>query len=104
MVAERMEELPPLSVSVLTRLGMLAECVQAGRPITYLKEGSSRAQWGIARAFTREGGGFLAENEDVRLGFVWMSGGTHFGEVWVPVMELVEGIATGNVALDYRGE
>lgn len=90
----------PLTVGDLTLLGELATTVQHGKPITRLIDGET--QWGIARAFTREGGGFLASHEDVRDGFVWVSGGSGLFERWWPVSELLAGLQTGEVALDYR--
>lgn len=91
----------PLTLSDLGHLSMLAAAVGAGQPITYLGN-EGQTHWGIARAFTHDGGGFLGASEDVRDGFVWLSGGSHFGEVWVPVSELLSGLAEGRVALDYR--
>ena len=91
----------PLTIPELTTLSMLAECVQAGQPITRVTAAGD-TEWGIARAFTRDGGGFLTTDEDVRDGFVWISGGSGLFERWWPVKELVEGIRDGDVALNYR--
>lgn len=91
----------PLSVGDLALLRMLATAVEAEQPITYLDE-LGHTRWGIARAFTHEDGGFLGDSEDVREGFVWLSGGTHFGEAFYPVQALVDGLREGRVALDYR--
>ena len=89
----------PLTVSVLTRLGMLAEAVERGQVIAWMTEGGT-VHYGVARAFTRDGGGLLL-GEDVRDGFVWISGGDGLMERWLPVADLVAGLAEGRVALDY---
>jgi hypothetical protein len=90
----------PLTVSQLTVLGMLAEAVQTGRKMARLVDGE--VEWGIARAFTREGGGFLSGGDDVRDGFVWISGGNRFTERWWPVAELLERFDRGEVSFDYE--
>jgi hypothetical protein len=88
----------PLTVSTLTRLGMLAEAVERKQPITrLLPDGNTVTK--VARAFTHDGGGFLGRDDDVRDAFVWVSGMT---EEWWPVSELLDGIREGAVALNYR--
>lgn len=90
-----------LNLAELWLLADLASTVAASKPITYLPD-DGQARWGIARAFTHDGGGFLGPGDDVREAFVWLSGGTHFGEVWLPVSELLKGLREGRVALDHR--
>lgn len=87
-----------LTLSQLNRLAMLAEAVGDGRRIARLHD-DGIVQSGVARAFTRDGGGFPGETEDIRDVFVWVSGIT---ESWWPVAELVDGIANGTVSLDWR--
>lgn len=86
-----------LTLSELNRLAMLAEAVGEGRRIARLHDGL--VQSGVARAFTREGGGFLTPDDDIRDGFVWVSGIT---ESWWPVTELANGIDKGTVSLDWK--
>lgn len=86
-----------LSVSILTRLGMLAETVQQGQRITRLLPNGDLSTK-VARAFTLDGGGFLGREDDVRDAYVWVSGMT---EEWWPVSELLDGIKDGTVALNY---
>lgn len=87
-----------LTLSDLTRLGMLAEAVEEGRRIARMQEDGT-VQSGVARAFAHDGGGFLTPADDVRDGFVWVSGIT---ESWWPVAELADGIAKGTVSLDWK--
>lgn len=90
-----------LNMSTVLKLAELAHTVHAGQPITWLED-DGRVSWGIARAFTHEGGGFLGASDDVRDGFVWLSGGSSFVERWVPVSRFLAGLADGSVSLDYR--
>ena len=88
----------PLTVHTLRKLRDLADAVYAGQPITReLPDGTILT--GVARAFTRDGGGFLGPDEDVRDGYVWFSGAI---ESWWPVAELLDGLDNGTVALNYR--
>lgn len=90
----------PLTVAQLTHLASLARCVQAGHPITRVNAAGD-TEWGIARAFAHDGGGFLTDRDDVRDSFVWISAGSSLMERWWPVAELVEGLSAGTVALNY---
>lgn len=91
--------LPPLSVHALRNLAELGDAVYAGKCIAWLD--GTTTHWGVARAFTRDGGGFLLPHEDVREAFVWISGGDSLGERWVPVALLAEAIADNRASLDY---
>lgn len=89
----------PLNVATLHRLAGLARCVEGGKPITRVV--GEHTVYGIARAFTHEGGGFLGADDDVREAYVWMSGGSLFSEQWWPVYKLLAGLEDGTVALNY---
>lgn len=91
----------PLNVDTVLHLGQLAETVLAGQPITWL-DGDRTEHWGIARAFTHDGGGFLGGMDDIRDGFVWISVGDSLFERWIPVATLLEGMRWGLVALNSR--
>jgi hypothetical protein len=88
----------PLTLHALRQLASLADCVFAGQPITRVLD-DGEAFTGTARAFTRLGGGFLDSTEDIRDGYVWISG---LFEQWWPVSELLAGLDNGTVALNYR--
>lgn len=92
-----------LTVHQLTVLGLLAEAVEQGRKIARMI-GDGEVEWGIARALTRDGGGFLTGADDVRDGFIWVSGGNRLGERWWPVAELVERFDRGEVSFDHHPE
>lgn len=89
----------PLTVSTLTALGLLADAVERGNKIARILPGGD-VEWGVARAFTHDGGGFLG-NDDVRDGFVWVSGGNRLTERWWPVAELLPGVHSGEVSTNY---
>jgi hypothetical protein len=88
----------PLTLHALRQLAALADCVYAGQPITRELPGGTVVT-GVGRAFTRDGGGFLGPEEDVRDGYVHVSGIT---EQWWPVADLLDGIGNGTVALNYQ--
>lgn len=90
----------PLTVSVLTSLNMIGDAVDNGRRIARMGQ-DGEIEWGIARAFTHDGGGFLTGTDDVRDGFVWVSGGNRYTERWWPIAELATGLREGRVSLDY---
>jgi hypothetical protein len=93
-----------LTVHQLSVLGLLAEAVEQGRKIArQVDSADGEPEWGIARAFTREGGThFLTSADDVRDGFIWVSGGNRFTERWWPVAGLLEQFERGEVSLDWR--
>lgn len=88
-----------LDIHQLTILSMIGEAVDQGRTIARWNDGN--VEWGIARAFTRDGGGFLTSTDDVREGFIWISGGNRFTERWWPVAELLTGFDRCEVSLNY---
>lgn len=90
----------PLTVSALTRLGMIAEAVEQGRKVARLTP-EGEVEWGVARALTRDGGGFLTGADDVRDGYVWVSAGNRLFERWWPVSDLLAAFDRGGVSLDY---
>lgn len=88
----------PLTEHDVRNLAALGDAVLHGQPITRLSpDGDVTTK--IARAFAHDGGGFLTAKDDIRDGFVWVSGLT---EEWWPVAELIEGMDQGTVALNYR--
>lgn len=87
-----------LSVGDAVRLGEIVEaCIQC-QPVTFLEESGRIASY-VARAITDAGGAHLGSGVDVRDGFVWLSG---IFERFVPVMEVMEGVKNGTVALNDR--
>jgi hypothetical protein len=90
-----------LDISTARHLAALIGTVDHGKPITHTTA-DGRVQWGVARAFTHSNGGFLSADDDVLAAFVWLSGGSVLWERWVPVADLLSGLAAGTVALDYR--
>lgn len=91
----------PLTVAVLVRLGMLGEAVERNSHIAWLNENFDRCT-AIARAFTKEDGGFL-HGEDVRDGFVWLTRTDTGMTEFKPVKEMLELFERGELALDYKG-
>lgn len=90
-----------LTVAQLTRLGMIAEAVEQGRRIARLLP-DGEIEWGIARAFTHDGGGFLSGADDVRDGFIWVSAGNRLSERWWSVSDLLLAFDRGEVSLGYE--
>lgn len=90
-----------LTVRLARALGNLADVVHLGRPITRMGP-SGEPEWGVARAFTHDGGGFLTDADDIRDGYVWISGGSGLFERWWKVSELLEAYLAGEAAFDYK--
>lgn len=76
----------PLTVATLTRLATLASAVQRCARVRWLAYDDGPVLEGVARCFAHNGGGFLNEHEDVRDGFVHISGP---GECWLPVSDVL---------------
>jgi hypothetical protein len=81
---------------------MLLDCVQNDKPITWLADGEShRTITGVARAVCKDktGAAFLSNEDDVRDGYLWLSGNL---EHFLPVRECLHMIREGEMALNYR--
>lgn len=92
----------PLNVHDLTVLGMIGEAIDNSRMIARWDATSNVPEYGMARAFAHDGGGFLTRDDDVRDGCVWVSAGNRYTERWWPVADLMAGFDRGEVSLDYQ--
>jgi hypothetical protein len=54
---------------------------------------------GVARCIAHDGGGLLRADEDVRDGFLHVSG---MGEHWLPVRQIMAKVSVGTFAVDER--
>lgn len=78
----------PLTISQATYLATLLTACQSNARVKWAVDGDTdRILDGVARAITHEGGGFLSRDEDVRDGYVWISGTF---EHWLPVRDVLD--------------
>jgi hypothetical protein len=87
----------PLTFRQMSELQALMPAVQGCRPVRWLVDDTNVLCEGTARAITHIGGGFLNADEDIRDGFVWISGTM---EHWLPVREVMAKISKGEFAID----
>jgi hypothetical protein len=86
-----------LTMSNLIALGEIVRAAQGTRPIRWSTDGGATICEGIARAITHDGGNFLSGEDDVRDGYLWVSG---IFERWIPVRDLMPLVNTGLFAID----
>ena len=91
-----------LTLDDAARLGDLIRAVETGAKLRYYPFGADSADQpatGVLRAFTREGGGFIDSDSDVRGAYVHVSG---MFERWYPVGDLIRALANmdGRYGLD----
>lgn len=86
----------PVSVSDVLALHTIINAATGTKRVRWL-DGNNDLHEGVARAIAHDGGGFLSEGEDVRDGFLHVSGTI---ETWVPVAWLVDKVKATMFAVD----
>lgn len=76
-----------VSVADVHALAVIVGAASEGSRVTWMLDGSDHAVSGVARAIAHEGGGFLTDHDDVRDGFLHVSGTV---EVWLPITQLID--------------
>lgn len=80
-----------------TALQTIIGAVQGNKKIRWSFDGGQHIQEGVARALTRNGGGFIDADSDLRDAYVWIS--STF-ESWVLLTDLIPLVSAGCFGVD----
>lgn len=89
----------PLTIADVLDLNVILTAAQRCSHIRWLNRESGAICEGVARCIAHDQGGFLSADEDVRDGFLHVSG---IGEQWIPVGDLMKLVREGGFAVDDR--
>lgn len=85
----------PFTIRDAVAVNKIIDAAQRCAHVRWLDDGDIAE--GVARCIAHDGGGFLGGDEDVRDGFLHVSGIT---ERWLPVVDLIGMVARGEFAVD----
>lgn len=91
--------MPILTIADAIVLSDIIACCSGGQPITLAEDERIVSYTARAIVGDDEGCGLLSSKQDVRDGFVWMSGTF---ERFMPVVEMMALVKSGEAALNYR--
>lgn len=90
-----MSEHGPFTIADTVHIETIMHAAQQGARVRWLDNGDLRE--GVARCIAHDGGGFLQSDEDVRDGFLHVSG---MFEQWLPVTKLLGMVERGEFGIE----